>query len=249
MRSGLLAPLAAVALLVASQFAAAANCQIYEASVPTRIVQGSTAIANKALAHTVVVRDAGFKSHPIEFLIAPPAIVKERFTLAPDAASATPSSGASAPANAQASSVPMITITPSPPGVNDHYPEVGHITIMSNSAFYGDAQSNTDSTNLAQTVAAAADLGTFGQAQSSGIPFNLDPAAGLNILDVPAQSGAATGVGQVAVQGVVNLVFLDEGRALLAGMNFTATDPSSNPAVQFQYTGILDGRLMKTVSC
>ena len=247
MRKTYRAVLTIAPLLTLAPFAISANCVLYEASVPTTISQSKEVISQTAPAHVLVVRDTGFRTHPVDFLIVPLAIVRQRFSLDQSTAGATTSPSTTAARGQTA--VARTTITPMPPGVNDHFPEPGHLVLMSNSAFYGDVVTNTDPATVTDTTAAAEDLGKFSQVQNTGFHFALDPSA-LNGAYAWTQPGA-TGVPQLLslTQGSVSMVFLAESQEILAGMTMVIEDRTTAPPTQLQYNGVLEAKYMKTVSC
>lgn len=243
MKQLLVTSAACISLLAISQTAISADCLVYEASVPIQFRQGQRQIDSGVLAHTIVVRLAGFNANPVDFFIFPPAIAKDRFSLAPSSASSAESQGAS---NASESA-----ITPLPPGLNDRFPTVGHIVLMSNTAFYGDLNSNTDPTQVAEVVNAAIDLAKTDQIKDGQLLFTLSPVtATLNAVFVPAADDTEGAPHIVpATQGMVQLYLLDEGRTLLGEVNLHAVDNTASPTADLQYSGIVNGTFMKNVSC
>lgn len=242
MRQPLVASVVCISLLVIAQAATAADCLIYEASIPTSLLQSQQPVVQTAYGYSVVVRLPGFKENQVDFLIFPPAIAKERLSLA----DAMPRQGAE-----------QTTITPRPPGLHDSFPMAGHIVAMSNSAFYADLNTTTSPSTVGQVADAATDLAkaelSNNDTNDTTALFSLSPATtavALNVVFVPAGADATHAPHPVpATQGTIQLNFLDEGHALFGAVDLRAVDDTANPAVDLQYTGIVDGKFMKKVNC
>lgn len=106
MNKALVFPMAAASLLAVSQVAVSANCLLYDTTMPSRLSQGQQGVDVGALAHTVVVRDAGFKANSIEFMIFPPVLAKQRFSLTANATNS--------PSGSLGFNIPGATGAPSP---------------------------------------------------------------------------------------------------------------------------------------
>lgn len=216
MKKASINPMISVALLAISQVAAAADCLVYQTSGPGQLSLGSASVDTPTLSHTVVLRTPGFNQNPIEFMIFPPALAKERFSVdatAEDSGSPSNLSGFALPNISTAvipqgfpsrtgsigstgipgrpttTGSPETPESPGPTGNIEHFPQPGQVVVMSNSGFYGDLTSGTDPTKVNEVVAAAIDLAKFGQIEGGIIGVQLNQVQGgtLNVVVVPIQ--------------------------------------------------------------
>lgn len=239
-----------LALLVISQAAAAVECQVYEASVgPAVFLMKEGSVGTQPLAHTVVVRNAGFRQNQIEFFIFPPVLTNERSAFN---TSATGSESSSGTASSSGASGPQKTPgSPDAIGGQSRPPLPGQVVIMSNSAFFGDLNFSIDPAMINQTVASARDFGKFGIVGGSVIGFSLSQVSStLNRVLAPLQQSATEGSRPLQlVDGLIRFKADNDNNTIAGTMRLTAVDEISNPTVEVQYETAFDGSLVKQVSC
>lgn len=233
-----------VVLLSISQAAVAAECLVYETSAgPIHISTKEDSVNIQRVAHTVVVRNAGFRQNPIEFFIFPPPLAKERFAYNTNTTNSGPSS---ATTDSSATSRSSETA-----GEQNQSPQPGQVLVMSNSAFFGELNIPLDPSTVNQRVSSARDFGEFGIIAGNVIGFQLSQTPStLNGVVVPIQSNTAKSVVIFqAADGLIRFKQSDDKRTIAGTMRLTAVNDISDPTLQVQYESAFEGNIVKQVSC